>query len=77
MIPDNLRSLLMVISLGYKQERLKGESRGGHLLWLLDSLSTLYRIPFVAAVQDYLNCVFRLSSGVEGLEPDAGAGYEQ
>ena len=28
-------------------------------------------------VQDYLNCVFRLDSGAEGLEPDAGAGYEK
>jgi hypothetical protein len=29
------------------------------------------------AVEDYLNCVFRLEPGVEGVEPDAGAGYEK
>lgn len=28
-------------------------------------------------IQDYLSCVFRLDSGAEGLEPDAGAGYEK
>lgn len=51
---------------------------GNNAIQVTRNLLDLYRKKSDwPAVQDYLSCVFRLDSGVEGMEPDAGAGYEK
>lgn len=51
---------------------------GNNAIQVTRNLLDLYRKKVEwSEVQDYLSCVFRLESGSEGLEPDAGTGYEK